>query len=784
MSVDLHPESNCLSEEDVQLILDGELDEIAVRRLSPHLNACEKCQSLLENRTALHNVQWENRDQQAIWARIFHPDAMSGDRLAIESTQSQAFATTDHFQTGATETIDVPDRIAGYQIRQLVGAGGMGRVYAGWQETLDRDVAIKLLKHSSSPTALARFEREVIAAGKLEHPNIVRAYDAGEVDSQLFLVTELLDGVDLQEYLHLRGTLEPDEACEVIRQAALGLQAAHDAGMIHRDLKPSNLMRTSSGLVKLLDLGLVGFDIAGDSDSGAVTDETTIVGSVDYMPPEQAHDLSAADTRSDIYSLGCCFFSLVTGRPPFADVEPPTRTAKLVAHARNERPDAATVNPVVPRPVAGLIRRMMDINPDARPQSVSGVIDALDAIAEGRSSVDNSQLPETESGKSGDGSNSGQSRLFFGLLGPLAGMLLLSVIVIKLKDGTELRIETNQPIAEIELSENESDAPTNIQINSKPASGVTKGGKASKAIASPLPSSYARFVRTLKSPQPLNSGVYRVASDRIMAGDESGLLHIWDIDNAEPVRSLALPRPPFRVAAGIPGTRDILVSDKAGTHRLCTDDGRVIWSNELIGAGMKVDAGGKRYTISGRVRLQVRSVDGGKGQLFGTRNGRLSRPTFSADGSRVLCVAPSHAVWLMDCDTGRRLCEFSEAGLSPVWCKFLANESRVLGVGRAGECLIWDIDTKEIVRRYRPEFAVHLTTGRFVGHREHLLSFTNEDRTQATIWNPLTGEGECDFELIAPIAIPAIVAEGSLLAIRDAVRPTEIHLWRLTPDEN
>ena len=211
-----------------------------------------------------------------------------------------------------------------YKLLRLLGAGGMSSVYLAENTTLHQTVAIKVLplKNVDKTSHLARFEREAQASARLSHPNIARAFDLDNVDTIHFIVMEHIDGVDLHVKVKQDGTLSVSDAVDYIRQAALGLQYAHEEGLVHRDIKPANLIlvvdKRGRGTVKILDLGLA--LAAGDDDEASLTrahDEKTL-GTVDYLAPEQARDSHLADARSDIYSLGCTLYYLLVGTAPFA----------------------------------------------------------------------------------------------------------------------------------------------------------------------------------------------------------------------------------------------------------------------------------------------------------------------------------------------------------------------------------------------------------------------------------------------------------------------------------
>jgi serine/threonine protein kinase len=232
-------------------------------------------------------------------------------------------------------------RLGDYELLEELGRGGMGVVYKARQIYLNQGVALKILPHRylDDDQAVSRFRREMQSIGGLDHPNIVRAYNAGEAGGVQYLVMEFVDGVNLQQFVGLGappgGPLGIATACEIVRQAALGLQHAHEHHLVHRDVKPANLMLCRSGQVKVLDLGLAKFHAQRRSDpqpQGGLTQAGATMGTIDYMAPEQWENSIAADIRADIYSLGCTLFFLLTGRPPYGDPAYDTSRKKLMAH--------------------------------------------------------------------------------------------------------------------------------------------------------------------------------------------------------------------------------------------------------------------------------------------------------------------------------------------------------------------------------------------------------------------------------------------------------------------
>ncbi|MBC7353498.1 MAG: protein kinase [Thermogutta sp.] len=262
-----------------------------------------------------------------------------------------------------------------YKLLDHLGSGGMSSVYLAEHVLMQRRVAIKVLpKHRVNDASyLARFHREAKAAAALDHPNIVRAYDVDSDGTNHYLVMEYVEGQDLQRMVREKGPLPPHMAAEYIRQAAEGLHHAHQAGLIHRDIKPANLLVDKKGVVKLLDLGLARFS---DDDRGSLTlayDEN-VLGTADYLAPEQAIDSHRVDLRADIYSLGCTLYFLLTGHPPFPEG---TLAQRVMKHQREMPPDIRKERPDVPDDLVAICMKMMAKKPSARYQSAAQVAEVL-----------------------------------------------------------------------------------------------------------------------------------------------------------------------------------------------------------------------------------------------------------------------------------------------------------------------------------------------------------------------------------------------------------------------
>jgi serine/threonine protein kinase len=321
-----------------------------------------------------------------------------------------------------------------YRLLRLLGTGGMSSVYLAEHTTLHSKVAIKVLpvKRVDQTSYLARFEREAQQSARLNHPNIIRTFDLDTSGTIHFIAMEYVEGVDLHAKVKQGGPLDVREAADYVRQAALGLHHAHEEGLVHRDIKPANLILDKRGTVKILDLGLA--LAGGDSEEESLTREhdEKVLGTADYLAPEQARDSHLADRRSDIYSLGCTLFYLLVGRAPFAKG---SLAERIQAHMKKPPPNLLDERADVPPAIAELYFRMLEKHPDARPQSAREIADSLaawlaataDAVPRGRpepprrapprrspsgtadpgSSNVHTAMPQFPAGYSGPGSSSG-----------------------------------------------------------------------------------------------------------------------------------------------------------------------------------------------------------------------------------------------------------------------------------------------------------------------------------------------------------------------------------------
>ncbi|QDU93248.1 serine/threonine-protein kinase [Lignipirellula cremea] len=341
--------------------------------------------------------------------------------------------------TGAGPSM--PERLGGYRLQKELGHGGMGAVYLARQTSLDRDVALKLIQPrlARDPVYLSRFTREAYAAAQLNHHNVVQVYDLGSAGGVHFFSMEYVEGRSLSELLGEKGRLSPREAAGYIVQAARGLLCAHDHGLVHRDVKPANLMLNQQGVVKVADLGLVKLRDVDDlqrspGDNASIRDalaadatRTNIaMGTPAYMAPEQAGDSSGVDHRADIYALGCTFYSLLTGRPPFEG-----KTAlEVITRHRSEpvvRPEMLVegISPELSEITLGMVEK----EPARRPQDLGQVIAALEALLGGDQETLDLKASEQIEQTAHAFANASTGRLAGWLaLAGAGGSLLLSVV--------------------------------------------------------------------------------------------------------------------------------------------------------------------------------------------------------------------------------------------------------------------------------------------------------------------------------------------------------------------
>ena len=306
--------------------------------------------------------------------------AMDGETIAqrlIEAGKLTSFQATAVGQRQFQQLV-----IGNYQVLDRLGAGGMGTVYKARHRRMKRIVAIKVLSRAAGQNEafLQRFQREVEVVARLSHPNIVLAHDADESELGHFLVMEFVDGCDLATAVQVNGPLPISEVVACILQAARAMDYAHSQGIIHRDIKPANLLRDVNGVVKVADLGLARFNSTFDrstEETSALTQAGAIMGTVDYMAPEQALGLADVGHRVDIYSLGCTLYFLLMGRPPY---QGPTLMATLMQHREGAIPSMRQLRAEVPSTLDRIFQQMVAKKPNDRFATMGEVVGAIEVL--------------------------------------------------------------------------------------------------------------------------------------------------------------------------------------------------------------------------------------------------------------------------------------------------------------------------------------------------------------------------------------------------------------------
>ncbi|MBC8874304.1 MAG: protein kinase [Planctomycetes bacterium] len=407
---------NCPDRREFADYLVGSLAEDKAEQLEKHLDDCGTCEDTIAGMENLSDTVIEAlRTSCPTEDDEFHADPVFREAVRkLRAMRPASDVVTGKEAKGRSDPfadVDAMDQLGNYRLVERIGQGGMGVVYRAVHTRLDKPVALKVLPVDQlrDPDIAARFEQEMKAIGKLNHANLVCAHDAGESPDGrfLYLAMELVEGIDVGKLVEQSGPLPIADACEIARQAAMGLAYVHRQGLVHRDMKPSNLMlagvksRDSSvqstadeddnrlltldlGLstprVKLLDLGLA---LLNDQRGGELTVAGQMMGTLDYMAPEQASDSHAVDHRADIYALGCTLYKLLAGKAPFADERYSTSVQKIMAHAQASISPLAETRPDMPKELAELIDRMLAKEADDRPATADEIAQTLAPLAAG-----------------------------------------------------------------------------------------------------------------------------------------------------------------------------------------------------------------------------------------------------------------------------------------------------------------------------------------------------------------------------------------------------------------
>ncbi len=400
-------DAQCPTRRELSDYIVGKLAVARLEEIDSHLGGCSDCQQLLDTFSGPSDTLVSSLKRgPAAEEYVDEPECRQALSVVAGIAREPAFAAESG---GNLEGDAQPElaQIGPYRLLAKLGQGGMGTVYKALHTKLKRTVALKVLSadRMRDAQAAARFEREMEAVGKLVHPNIVLAHDAGEFDETHFLAMEYLEGSSLSDLVKSQGALSIADACELVRQAAVGLQHVHQHGLVHRDIKPSNLMLVSASggrqpadsvthqpahadrspepIVKILDLGLALLHHGPNGGHGELTSTGQVMGTLDYMAPEQGGDSHVVDIRADISSLRATLYKLLTSQPIYAGEKYSTPVQKITALALEPAPPIQSRRPDVADELATVVHRMLAKSPDERYATPAEVAEALAPFAAG-----------------------------------------------------------------------------------------------------------------------------------------------------------------------------------------------------------------------------------------------------------------------------------------------------------------------------------------------------------------------------------------------------------------
>ncbi len=607
--------------------------------------------------------------------------------------------------------------IASYRIIDKLGSGGMGIVFKAEHLVMKRVVALKLLPPSYTRDAsnIVRFQREAEAAARLSHPNVVAALDAGEFKGLHYFVMEFVEGRDLHRVVKEEGPFPVDRAVACIAQAARGLQAAHAQGILHRDIKPSNLLLAADGTVKVLDLGLARLDPMAGADGGeALTRQGDVMGTVEYMSPEQSFDTSSLDGRSDIYSLGCTLFFLVAGRAPF----PASRSALACALAHREQPipSLRTDAPDFSPKLDAVVRRMMAKTPADRYPTMDALIDDLERFAAGRESS-----PVRRIGR--------RARL---VLASTALLLIVAGVSIGFARGRRVPSTPTSPrsIAPAVVATSkavptpEVVAPERREPPAEPTTVAPVGSDSVPAPVAPVrinPRGPIELVRRFSLPHAQMVEAVAVSRDGklVLGACVDQTVRVWDVASGSEVHGFRHEGPAYAVALATDGKRVLSASGDRTARVWDLESGRElvrfrghsqsVFCVSVGPDGTQALSGGKDHTA----------------RLWDTSSGNETRrldhaapvvaASFLPDGRSAL-TASGMALTLWDLATGTASAVLE--GSAEVLCLSVSSDgTRALSGDDDGSVSHWDLDRKVLIRRIEQP-------GRWV----RCVGFANADR--------------------------------------------------------
>jgi serine/threonine-protein kinase len=735
-------------------------------------------------------------------------------------------------------------RIGPYLLLDLLGEGGMGQVFKAQHQHMSRVVALKVIRKDrlSHPKAVGRFYQEVQAAGQLHHPNIVLAFDAGEAGGTHFLSMEYVEGQDLHRLIREVGPLPVAQACDYIRQAALGLQHAHERRLVHRDIKPHNLLVTQApagdqtvdarggawGTVKVLDMGLARWRQGMGEEERALTRDGAVLGTADFMAPEQARHAHEVDARADLYSLGCTLYYLLTRRLPFhAD----SLAQLLLMHQTEDPVPLDSLRPDVPAGVLEIVRTLLAKRPEDRIQTAAELAAALEpfcgadsaarqpaltqavgatredgwatllgedekpAPARARSVTDDRTaiVEEDEApargkkgrrrgGKGARDRASGNNPLVFALAGAgvVVAALLAAGAVIWLRSGP-----AKPPVAPPQTS-----------------AAVVEHGKGGGATTPtpPVPAAAGEPRRLEATPAPVD-GLGFSPDGRLAVAADGQSACVWDVASGRLLKRLAgAPAFPVKAAAFTPDGRHVFLGGPTKVLQLWdVDEGRslrdFVGCDSLIRAVAVSPDGRRVFAAAGQPEIRdgrplfkdgrpvyrdcaVRAWDVTTGQELPRFEGHtdpVAQLTLSADGRRALSRSQQR-VSLWETDGGREVRSLGDA--AQVTAAALCPNGRHALLGTPAGLVLWDAEADREVRRFDgPAGRVTAVAVSADGGRAVSGSNVAGDG-RVCLWDVATGRQLQSFgghtDVIASVAL---TADGRLAASAGLDRT--VRLWEL-----
>jgi WD40 repeat protein/serine/threonine protein kinase len=647
-------------------------------------------------------------------------------RVLVERNWLTAYQSDKLLQGRGAELL-----LGDYRLLEMLGEGGMGQVFKARHARLGRLVALKTIPRDrvSDPVALARFDREVRAVANLSHPNIVTAFEADKVGPTHFLVMEYVDGIDLARLVQQSGPLSIPNACEYIRQAAAGLQHAHENGLVHRDIKPGNLMVArpdpdSPPVIKILDFGLARFE-SESAHPVRLTQLGVVVGTVDYIAPEQARNARTADIRADIYSLGCSLFYLLTGQPPFAGDD---AVEKISARVLRDVPSVRKSRPEVSPALERVLMKLMARNPAERYQTPGEVEKALGPHTEKEESqalqrsafvayrvpaATPAALPPSRVFKPALDENrppeqrrrtAGRTRAKPGatlVAGGVAGCLMLGLLAVF---GGAVFWATRKG----------DDENARLSPTVRPTTPATRPASPPPAPPPSLPPApdppKLSFdeIRLVGHRGGDTSMAFAPDGDHVVTGGQDGVVRLWDLRTGKEVRR-------FKGHVGF-------VSGLA------------------VGPGL-------RHVLSGGWDKTLRLWDAGTGaevRQFPGYNAAANGVAFSPDGRQALSTGPGPAVCLWDLETGKEVRRFNHPHDVVTCVTFSPDGKYVLtGIGTKRDrdtnntIHLWDALTGVEVRRYTGH-TNYVWSVAFSADGRRVLSGSDDGTIQ--LWEVSTGK--------------------------------------------